>query len=557
VGSARAGGKILIDQLEAQGVDMVFCIPGESYLAALDALHDSPIRVITCRHEAAAANMAEAYGKLTGRPGVAFVTRGPGATHASLGIHVAFQDSTPMILFVGQVPRKMLGREAFQELDYPRVFGGLAKSAEQIDDPADIPKVVARAFSTAVSERPGPIVIALPQDVLLERVEVEDAEPLEIARPAPGADDLSRLQELVEASERPLVIVGEGGWSAAAGRDVLAFCEANDVPVAASFACHDYVDNGSPAYVGHLMPGMHPGLQARIIEADLVLAVGGRLGEMPSFGYTFPNAPKPSQTLVHVHPAKSELGRVYETDLAIVADVSEFASAAATLTLAPTESRSAWREGLRSAYRASLEYEVISTTDLDLGDLMAFLQKRLPDDAILTYGAGNFTLWPHLLYEFSQYGTQLVPQAGAMGCGLPAALTAKLLHPEQLVICLAGDGDFMMCAAELATARQYDLPIVVVIVNNGTYGTIRAHQERLFPGRVEGTDMFNPDFAALARAFGGHGETVERTEDFAAAFERCVSSGVPAVIDLKVDPEVLAPRLTITAQRELATSTGS
>jgi acetolactate synthase-1/2/3 large subunit len=547
--SVRSGGQILINQLEAHGVDLVFCIPGESYLAALDALHDSDIRVITCRHEAAAANMAEAYGKLTGRPGICFVTRGPGATQASMGVHVAFQDSTPIILFVGQVPRAMLGREAFQELDYPRVFGGLAKWVEQIDDPARIPQVVAHAFSIAMSERPGPVVLALPQDVLVETTRVDNVDPLEIPRPAPTPAELDRLRELLGGAERPLVIVGEGGWTAAASRDVLAFCEANELPIATSFACHDYVDNGSHCHVGHLIPGMDPALEGGLREADLVLAIGGRLGEMTTFGYTWLEAPTPSQTLIHAHPAKSELGRVYETDLAIVADLTEFGKAAKDVRLPDADGRRDWTAGLRALYHASLQHERLSTSELDLADLMALLRDTLPDDAIFTYGAGNFTLWPHLLYEFSQYGTQLVPQAGAMGCGLPAALTAKLLHPDRMVVCLAGDGDFMMCAAELATAIQYDLRVVVLIVNNGMYGTIRAHQERVYPGRVEGTDMVNPDFAALARAFGGHGETVERTVDFGAAFERCLASGIPAVIDLKVDPEVLAPRQTVARLR--------
>jgi len=542
----RSGGQVLVDQLELNGVDCAFCVPGESYLALLDALHDSPIRLYTCRHEAAAANMAEAYGKLTGRPGVCLVTRGPGATHASTGVHTANQDSTPMILLVGQVPRRLLGRESFQELDYPDVFdgGGLAKWAAQIADPDRIPEDAARAFATALEGRPGPVVLALPEDVLTEETDVEDAAPVRVARARPDAASLARLRDLLAGAERPLAIVGEGGWSAAAARDALAFAEANGVAVVTSFRCQDYVDNRSPVYAGHLTIGLDPRLAARVKEADLIVSIGGRLGDVSTRGFTLI---RPRQRLVHVHPDPNELGRLYRAELPIVSGLPEAAQALAALE--PVEPR--WRGWTREAhedYLANLSHEPVPG-DLDLGEVMAFLRRRLPGDAVFTCGAGNFTVWAHRFYEFSQYGTQLAPRSGAMGYGIPAALAAKAVRPERLVVCLAGDGDFMMSGAELATAVQYELPIVVLIVNNGMYGTIRMHQERLYPGRVVGTDLVNPDFAAYAAAFGAHGATVERTDDFEEAFERAVETGRPALLDLRVDPEAISPRHTISELR--------
>jgi acetolactate synthase-1/2/3 large subunit len=546
----RSGGQLLVDQLELNGVDTAFCVPGESYLALLDALHDSPIRLYSCRHEAAAANMAEAYGKLTGRPGICLVTRGPGATHASTGVHTANQDSTPMILLVGQVPRGLLGREAFQELDYPSVFGGLAKWAAQIDDADRIPEYVARAFAAALEGRPGPVVLALPEDVLFDETAAEDAPPVRVARARPEAGALARLRELLAGAERPLVLVGEGGWSAAASRDALAFAEASALPVVASFRCQDYVDNRSRVYAGHLTIGLDPRLAARVQEADLVVANGGRLGDIPTCGYTLLEAPRPRQKLVHIHPDPNELGRVYRAELPIVAALPEAAHALAGLD--PVEPR--WREWTaeaRADYEANLQHSPLPG-DLDLGEVMAVLRRRLPEDAILTCGAGNFTVWAHRFYEFAQFGTQLAPRSGAMGYGIPAALAAKVVHPDRIVVCLAGDGDFMMSGAELATAIQYGLPIVVLIVNNGMYGTIRMHQERLYPGRVVGTDLVNPDFAAYAAAFGAYGASVERTEDFEEAFDQALESGRPALLDLCVDPEAISPRHTLSELRGAA-----
>jgi acetolactate synthase-1/2/3 large subunit len=539
----RSGGRILVDQLELNGIPLVSCVPGESYLPVLDALYDSPIRLVSCRHEASAANMAEACGKLTGRPGVCLVTRGPGATHASVGVHTAAQDSTPLLLLVGQVPRGMLGREAFQELDYEAFFGSVAKWVGQADEAARIPELVSRAFAAMLSGRPGPAVLALPEDVLFEEADVPDATAVAPAPPEPSERDLAAVRGLLAESERPLAIVGEGGWSARAGEDVLAFCEANAVPVAASFRCQDYVDNASPAYAGHLTIGLDPALARRVQEADLLLAVGGRLGDIAPRGYTLLDVPRPRQTLVHAHPDPDELGSVYEPDLGIVSGLPELA--AALRSLDPVEPRwQAWTEGARADYLANLEHEPMPG-ELDLGEVMAVLRRRLPADAIITSGAGNFTVWAHRFYEFSVYPSQLAPRSGAMAYGLPAALAAKALHPGRTVVCIAGDGDFHMSGPELGTAVQYQLPVVILVVNNRMYGTIRMHQERLYPGRVVGTDIVNPDFAALAASFGAHGEAVTRTAGFEPALERALTAGRPALLELVVDQEGISPRATI------------
>ncbi len=543
----RMGGRILVDQLELNGADLAFCLPGESYLPVLDALYDSPIRLVTCRHEQGAANAAEAYGKLTGRPGLCLVTRGPGATQAAVGVHTAKQDSSPMILLVGQVPRAFRGREAWQELDYARVFGGIAKAAWELDRAERIPEHVAEAYSIALSGRPGPVVLALPEDVLVEEADVEDGARIEAPRVEARPDDLRRLRELLADAARPLVVVGEGGWTAETSRDVQAFCEANELPVACAFRCQDFVDNRSPSYVGVLGVAMDDRIAARLRDADLVLAIGGRLGEVPTRRYTLLEPPDPRQTLVHVHPDESELGRVYVPDLAITATLPEFA--AALRSLEPVEPR--WREwtvSARTDYVETLRHEPMEG-DVDLGEIMAFLRARLPGDAVQTCGAGNFTVWAHRFAEFTQFGTQACPRSGSMGYGLPAAVGAQLVHPDRVVVCFTGDGDFVMSSPELATAVQYRLPIVVLLVNNGMYATIRMHQERQFPGRVIGTDLENPDFPALARAYGAHGERVERTADFEPAFERALASGKPSVLELPVDPERISPRVKLSELR--------
>ena len=545
---SRTGGRILVDQLALHGADLAFGVPGESYIDVLDALRDSPIRYVTCRHEAGAANMAEAYGKLTGRPGLCLVTRGPGATQASVGVHTAFQDGTPLVLLVGQIPREDAEREAFQEVDYRRMFGPLAKWVAQVDQVERIPELAARAFRVATSGRPGPVVLALPEDVLAAEVDVGDASPFEPAQAAPGAVELDTMRRLLDAAERPLALVGGQPWSSAAGAALARWCEASAVPVAAAWRCQDYVDNESPCYAGHLGLGVDPGLRARLRDADVLLVVGARLGDIETSGYSTVVPPGPGRTLIHVHPDPNELGRVYEPALGIVASGPRFAEALAALEPLDGSRRRDDLDAASAGYRATLEARALPGA-VQLAGAMAALRARLSPDAIVTSGAGNFTVWAHRFYVFRRYRTQLAPLSGAMGYGLPAAVAAKLVHPEREVVCIAGDGDFLMSAQELATARQFDAPVVVLVVDNGMYGTIRMHQERRFPGRVSGTDLVNPDFAALAEAFGCHAERIERTEDVPAALERAFGSGVPAVLHLPVDPEALTPRQTLSEIR--------
>jgi acetolactate synthase I/II/III large subunit len=545
---SRTGARILVDQLVVHGVDIAFCVPGESYIAVLDALRDAPIRLVVARHEAGAANMAEAYGKLTGRPGICFVTRAPGATHAATGVYTAFQDSTPLILFVGQVPLEHRGREAFQELDYGEAFGAMTKLALEVEDPAQFPEATARAFQTAASGRPGPVVVALPEDVLSDEAEVEDATPYLPARAAPSAADLARARELLSRAARPLVVVGGGGWSPQAATDVRIFAEESALPVAASFRRQDYIDNRSSSYAGVLTIGHDPALAGRLREADLLLVIGSRLGDIPTRGYTTLEPPRTRQTLVHVHADAEELGRVFQPDLPIVAGSEEFLAAACALEPVDGSHRADWTELAHTEFLASLRHQP-GPGDLDVGDVMEHLRERLPEDAILTNGAGNYTVWCHRFYAFRRYRTQLAPCSGAMGYGIPAAIAAKVVHPERTVVCVSGDGDFLMSGHELAAAVQEELPIVVLVVNNGMYGTIRMHQERLFPGRVVGTDLVNPDFAAWAHAFGAYGEVVLRSEDFAAAFERALAQDRPALLELRVDSEAITPRQTLSQIR--------
>jgi acetolactate synthase-1/2/3 large subunit len=547
----RTGARILVDQLIVHGVDTAFCVPGESYIAVLDALRDAPIRLVVARHEAGAANMAEAYGKLTGRPGICFVTRAPGATHAATGVYTAFQDSTPLVLFVGQVPLAHRGREAFQELDYVSVFGPFTKLAVEVEDPADFPEVTSRAFQTASSGRPGPVVVALPEDVLSLESDVTDAERYTPARPAPSEEEMTRVRGALAAADRPFAVVGGGGWSAEAAADLQAFAEAWRLPVAASFRRQDYIDNTSPSYAGVLTVGHDDALVRRLREADLLLAVGARLGDVPTRGYTTLEPPRTPQTLVHVHADANELGRVFHADVAIVSGSREFLAAARALDPAERSAREEWFESAHTDFLASLRHRR-GPGELDLGDVLQHLREHLPDDAVLTNGAGNYTVWCHRFYAFRRYGTQLAPCSGAMGYGIPAAIAAKAIHPDRVVVCVSGDGDFMMSGHELGAAVQERLAIVVLVVNNGMYGTIRMHQERLFPGRVVGTDLVNPDFVALARAFGAYGELVLRSEDFPAAFERALAHEGPSLLELRVDPEAISPRATISEIRAAA-----
>jgi acetolactate synthase I/II/III large subunit len=552
-GNLRTGGQILVDQLRIHGTELAFGVPGESYLALLDALHDSAIRYIVCRQEGGAAMMAEAYGKLTGRPGIAMVTRGPGATNGCHGVHIARQDSTPMILLIGQVARAMRGREAFQEIDYRQMFGDIAKWVAEIDDPARIPEFVARAFHTATSGRPGPVVLALPEDMLTEPAACGDAARYQPVQAHPAVEDMARLQVLLSAAKRPFVILGGGGWDAKACAQIREFAERFDLPVGVSFRRQDYFDNTHRCYAGHVGISVAPPLSERVRDADLLLLIGTRLGEASSRSYTLIDVPEPTQTLVHVYPGAEEIGQVYTPDLSIHAGVRAFAAAAAQLQ--PVDS-SAWRAGTAAAheqYLASLQPRRTPGA-LQLGEVMLWLREHLPADAILTNGAGNYCVWVNGYYQYRGYRTQLGPTSGSMGYGTPAAIAAKLVHPGRTVVAFAGDGCLLMTGQELATAAQYGLRIIWCVVNNGMYGTIRMHQERDYPGRVVGTDLKNPDFAALARAYGGHGEVVERTEDFAAAFRRAEEAPTFALLDLRVDPEAVTPRHSISEIRAGAMS---
>jgi acetolactate synthase-1/2/3 large subunit len=546
----RTGGQILIDQLALHGTDTVFGVPGESFLAALDALYEARnrIRFISCRQEGGAAFMAEAYAKLTGKPGICFVTRGPGACNASIGIHTGFQDSTPMILLVGQVGRGMLEREGFQEIDYRRMYGPMSKWVAEIERTDRIPEFLSRAFHTAMSGRRGPVVLALPEDMLRETAAVADPDPYKVVQTHPGLGQMAELRERLTRAERPFLLLGGGGWSQSASRDMMAFAEANDLPVGCAFRRQDAFDNTHRCYAGDVGVGLNPKLAERIKGADLLIVVGPRLGEMTTSEYSLLDIPRPKQALVHVYPGAEELGRVYQADLPIASGMAEFAAAARALK--PVDS-SRWAGATAGAHADCLSWmeEGSSPGAVDMKEIMRRLRERLPADAILTNGAGNYTTWAHRYYRFRRYGTQLAPTSGAMGYGAPAGVAAKLAHPERIVVSFNGDGCFLMNGQELATALQYGAATVFIVVDNGMYGTIRMHQERNYPARVIGTDLENPDFAALARSYGAHGERVERTEEFAPAFERALAAGKAALIHIRLDPEAITPRQSLTQIR--------
>ncbi|MGB2817722.1 MAG: thiamine pyrophosphate-binding protein [Burkholderiaceae bacterium] len=559
--SPRSGARLLVDQLLIQGVNHAFCVPGESYLAVLDALYDARemIKLIINRHESGATFMADAYAKLTGQPGVAFVTRGPGATNASIGIHTAFQDSTPVILFVGQVGNNFSEREAFQEIDYRRMFGQMTKWVAQIDRAERIPELVARAFQTATSGRPGPVVLALPEDMQTQTADVQDALCHQPVHGAPSDVQVAALRRLLGRAQRPIVILGGTGWTPAACDNIKRFAEANYLPVACAFRYQDLFDNRHPNYVGDVGIGINPKLGQRIRDADLVIAVGARLGEMTTGGYTLLEAPVPSQSLVHVHAGAEELGRVYQAQLMINAGMPQFASRLAMMM--PIEEPT-WREAVS---QARAEYEgwqqrptVYAHTEpkLDLWEVVQILSRAVPEDAIITNGAGNFATWAHRFWRYTGMRTQLAPTAGSMGYGVPAAIAAKIAAPERCVICFAGDGDFQMTGQELGTAVQYGAGVLFLVFNNGMYGTIRMHQEREFPGRDHGTRLVNPDFAKLAEAYGAFGSTAESTDEFAIALAQALAfmreKHLPAVIELRTDPEVITPNATLTAIRSTA-----
>ena len=533
------GGRLLVDCLIAQGADRIFTVPGESFLAVLDALHDAPqIETVICRQEGGAAFMACADGAMTGKPGVCFVTRGPGATNASIGVHVAMQDSQPMLLFIGDVDRGMKDREGFQEVDFSQMFGPLAKLVLRIDNPARIPEYVARAWSTALSGRPGPVVIALPEDMLLEQVSGAMPRPA-IHRPAQAVcpDAMGVLMDMIGDAAAPVAIVGGAGWHAKARDHFTAFAERIGLPVAGAFRRQDAISNASPVWAGNLGYGPSPKLTARIKAADLIIAVGARLGEATTDSYTLVTPDHPGQLLVHIHPDPDELGRVYRPDLAICADMAEFAEAAAL-----------WDDDLLSfdsgaeAHREWLDWTTAKPAPyaLDMAACVTAMRGALPDDSIICNGAGNFSGWWHRYWHYNGFPTQLAPTAGAMGYGVPAAVAAALRHPERTVVALAGDGDFLMNGQELATAMQYGCDLLVVLVDNSAYGTIRMHQEREFPARVSGTTLHNPDFAALASAYGGWSARVETTAQFTAALAEAQNRKGLRLLHLIINVEQLS-----------------
>jgi len=547
----RSGGEILVASLLAQGATHAFGVPGESYLAVLDAMHDvsGRLQFVICRNEGGAAFMGEAFGKLTGTPGLVFVTRGPGASNAAIGIHTAAQDSTPLIVFVGQVGSDMVDREAFQEVDYRRMYGSVAKWAAQIDQVERIPEYVARAWRLALSGRPGPVVLALPEDMLTSMARCADAPRVEAVPAAPGPDAIASLQRRLAAAQQPLVLVGGARWSAAACTGLRQFAETTGLPVACGFRSQDLFDNRHPQYAGDVGIGINPALAARVRDADLLLVIGERLGEMTTGGYTLLEVPVTRQSLVHVHPSPDELGHVYQPDLAIAAEPGAFLAA---MNAALPVRRPEWTAQSAQAHADYDRWRVRKPVPgpVDMWTVMEWLDARLPDDAIVTNGAGNYTVWLHRLYRYRGFRTQLAPYSGAMGYAVPAAVAAKAVHPERMVISWNGDGCFQMNGQELATAAQYGLAVIFIVIDNAMYGTIRMHQERNYPARVSGTSIVNPDFAALARAYGAHGETVRTTEEFALAFERAVAANRPALLHVHIDPEALTLNASLSALRK-------
>ena len=551
---ARSGAEVLVDALKINSVERIYCIPGESYLAALDALYDrSEISLIVCRNEGGAAFMAEAEGKLSGRPGVCFVTRGPGATNASGGLHVARQDSTPMILLIGQIARKDLDREAFQEIDYRRMFSEVAKWVAQIDDAARIPEYLNRAFSVATSGRPGPVVLALPEDMLTDIVTVGDAAPAQAVVSSPATQDITRCNEILAAAERPLIIVGGSGWSEDTRLELQQFAAATGLTLVNSFRCQDFIDNEHPNYAGDLGIGPNPALHQLVRDSDCLLVIGARLGEMTTAGFSLLDIPVPRQRLLHVYPDADELGHVYQPELGICAGAAQFVAALAASPLTSPHAQK-WCERSQAAHQQYLDWNaaIQVTGDVQLAEIIHSMRAQTAADAIICNGAGNNTSWLHRFFRYRQYRNQLAPTSGTMGYGLPAAIAAKLRHPERCVVAVVGDGDLMMIVQELATAMQHQANIIVIVVNNGIYATIRMHQEREYPGRVIGTDMSNPDFVKLAEAHGAHAELVQQTGQFEAAFARCLDAGRPALIEVQLDSSILTPTVTVESLRARA-----
>ncbi|MBO9461266.1 thiamine pyrophosphate-binding protein [Labrenzia sp. R5_0] len=548
----KTGGELLVEALERHGAERVFCVPGESYLAVLDALYDASIPVTVCRQEGGAAIMADAWGKLTGKPGVCMVTRGPGATNASAGVHVAAQDSTPMILFIGQIERGMREREAFQEIDYRQMFGGIAKWVAEIDHADRVPEFISRAYHVATSGRPGPVVLALPEDMLVEKADAPQPPAWTQVETHPGLTQMADLQKRLWAAERPIAILGGSRWSEEAVAGFTRFAERFDLPVACSFRRQMLFDNLHPNYAGDVGIGINPKLLARVKSSDLILLVGGRLSEMPSQSYSLLDIPSPTQQLVHVHPDAEELGRVYRPAQAIHASPTAFCKAAEGLQ-PPSELKGAGEAA--KAHQDYLEWSGARPQvpgNLQMAGVMEWLEANLPEDAVCTNGAGNYATWLHRFHRFRRYATQAAPTSGSMGYGLPAAVSAKLAFPEREVVCFAGDGCLQMTMQEFGTACQDCANIIVLVIDNGMYGTIRMHQERTYPGRPSATKLVNPDFAALARSYGAFGETVETTDAFGPAYERARAAGTPAILHLKLDPEAITPAASLSQIRAAA-----
>ncbi len=537
------GGELVVKALRAQGVKRVFCVPGESYLPVLAALDGSPLQAVVCRHEGAAAMAAEATGKLTGRPGVALVTRGPGASNAVSGVHVAQQDSTPMVLLIGQVATSMRHRDAFQEVDYPAFLGGMCKHVEEVTATERLPEALSRAFHVAMSGRPGPVALALPEDVLSGLAEAEVAPAAQVAEPAPADADLRLLLGHLADAERPMIIAGGSRWSARARNLLMEIAEALRVPVAVSFRRQMLFDPLHPAYAGDVGLGINPSLRRRLEEADLLILLGGRFSEVPSQGFELLGVPVPGRRLVHVHPGAEELGRTYRPDLAINATPERLLESLADL-LGEATRDPAWMQAAHADYLDWSETPPAMPGAVQMGEIVAWLRERMPPETVITNGAGNYAIWVHRFWRYRDWGTQLAPVSGSMGYGLPAALAAKLEHPERPVVCFAGDGCFQMTMQDFATAVQHGANIIVIVVDNGQYGTIRMHQVRRFPDRDCSTRLHNPDFVAFAEACGGAAFRVERTEDFFPAFEAAESAGCAALIHVKIAPEALGPGIT-------------
>jgi acetolactate synthase-1/2/3 large subunit len=560
---SRSGGQILVDALKIHGVDTAFGVPGESYLDVLDALHDSDIRFIINRQEGGAAFMAEAYGKMTGKPGICFVTRGPGATNASIGVHTAYQDSTPMILFIGQVGQDFMDREAFQEIDYRRMYGQMSKWVTQIDSAERIPEYLARAFQVATSGRPGPVVLALPEDMLIDTAAVGDTRRYTPVQASPAAAQIDALRAMLAEARRPMVLLGGGSWNAQACADLRTFAENNALPVGCTFRFQDLLDNAHPNYVGDVGIGINPKLAARVKNADLLIAIGPRLGEMTTGGYTLLASPVPQQRLVHFHCDAEELGSVYQAELMINSGAPQ--ACAMLAAMAPVDS-SAWQASVAEARAELAAWQVRppiftdGNAPLDLWQVVQELMAQAPRDTIITNGAGNYATWAHRYFCYGGMRTQLAPTNGAMGYGVPAGIAAKIIDPARTVVTFAGDGEYMMNGQELATAVQYQAGVIILVFNNNMFGTIRMHQERDYPGRVSGTELNNPDFAALARAYGAHGEVVDTTEQFGPAFARALAhtraNSLPAVIELRYDGNLITPGATLETIRNTAIAAG-